>query len=104
MLKQGSNGARQPESKRRYQYSIWALLVLTTAICVLLAVPGGYLLLVTLGLWILIGAGIMVVLLVLQAPVYALFRRRLGGDSEDTEEPARRSPNICAAGCCSAKG
>lgn len=65
---------------------------MTTAICVLLAAPGGYLLLVTLGLWILLGAGIMVVLLVLQAPLYLLVKHRLNRDSADAEVRERLPP------------
>ena len=68
----------EPEANRQsprgdgQQFTLWTLLGLVTIVCVILAMPQGYVLLATLGFWILLGAVILSLLVLFQAPLFFL--------------------------------
>ena len=69
--------ASQPlkNQSARFQFSIASLLVLTTVVGIIVAVPGGADLLVTLCLWLFIGVFASAGLMILQLPMYLVYRR-----------------------------
>ncbi len=58
------------ESKNHLQFSLWTLMAIMTVACVILAIPGGYVLLAVGTVWMLIGATIVWGLMRFQAPIY----------------------------------
>lgn len=57
-------------SSNRLQFSMNALLGIVTLICVVLAIPGGYVLLVVGIVWMLIGAALVMVLMIFRVQIY----------------------------------
>ena len=58
------------KSKNGLQFSMRALMAIVTVACVVLALPGGYVLLAVGTVWMLIGAAITWVLTIFRAPIY----------------------------------
>jgi glycerol-3-phosphate acyltransferase PlsY len=62
------------EAKPEYklQFSLRALLTVTTVTCIVLALPSGYLLLAVGVIWMMLGVAISMVLLRFRAPIYRI--------------------------------
>lgn len=58
--------------KNGLQFSLRALMVIVTIACIVLAFPEGYVLLAAVTAWMLVGAAIIIVLMIFQAPIYRL--------------------------------
>ncbi len=58
------------KSKNYLQFSMRTLMAIMTVACVVLALPGGYVLLAVGIVWMLIGAAIVWVLMTFRAPIY----------------------------------
>ena len=58
------------KSKNGLRFSMRALMVIVTVACVVFALPGGYVLLALGTVWMLVGAAILWVLMILRAPIY----------------------------------
>ncbi len=54
------------------QFSLRAMMAIITVACLILAFPGGYVLLAAGTIWMLIGATIIWVLMIFRAPIYRL--------------------------------
>jgi len=67
-----------------------ALMVIVTITCVVLALPEGYVLLAVVTAWMLVGAAIIIVLMIFQAPIYRFLS---GGKLKDKGELFTRVSN-----------
>ncbi len=57
------------KSKNSLQFSMRTLMAMITVVCVVLALPAGYVLLAVVTVWMLIGAAMIWVLMVFRAPI-----------------------------------
>ena len=58
------------KSSNGLQFSMKALLGIITLACIVLAIPGGYVLLVVGTVWLLVGAALVRVLMISNVPIY----------------------------------
>ena len=63
---------KKNDSNSELQFSVRGLLILVTVACVVLAFPGGYVLVVIAAVWMLVGAAIAWVLMKFRRPLYRL--------------------------------
>ena len=64
--------SEKKRSKSADQFSLWSLMALVTVVCMVFALPEGEVLLVAFTVWVSLGALILSVLLLFQAPIYRL--------------------------------
>lgn len=69
-------------SRNRLQFSMKALLAIFTLTCVILAIPGGFVLLIVGTLWWLIGAALVTVLMFFKAKIYRFLSGLRNADNQ----------------------